>query len=260
MRQASNGTACDSFLPFGRKCCEAKCDGKRGDYDRGSNVEDLELYECIPTYGAFKKPKRTYGVYEPWRPCRTLSQLPESDYVCEETCRFLYKGEQKDPLNYKTLKVYRSGGVEVKDDTALCVSKNKMQKPKPRSLFLIASCLSERPSFLLNFAQVQIFAEAYRCIFYSGDTDYFHTLRLMEAILESAPNSLVQLYALVIWAIPGGIELEHAASLLRISVLCSFVSVGLGLAMWEQKVQFRTSSGFLGRRTGPPDATMDLGR
>ncbi|CAK9035072.1 unnamed protein product [Durusdinium trenchii] len=105
--------------------------------------------------------------------------------------------------------------------------------------------LSERPSFLLNFAQVQIFAEAYRCIFYSGDTDYFHTLRLMEAILESAPNSLVQLYALVIWAIPGGIELEHAASLLRISVLCSFVSVGLGLAMWEQKVQFRTSSGYV---------------
>lgn len=150
MRQASNGTACDSFLPFGRKCCEAKCDGKRGDYDRGSNVEDLELYECIPTYGAFKKPKRTYGVYEAddtpitskemndyitaYRHHRTLSQLPESDYVCEETCRFLYKGEQKDPLNYKTLKVYRSGGVEVKDDTALCVSKNKMQKPKPRSL------------------------------------------------------------------------------------------------------------------------------
>ncbi|CAK9109284.1 Uncharacterized protein SCF082_LOCUS50782 [Durusdinium trenchii] len=65
------------------------------------------------------------------------------------------------------------------------------------------------------------------------------------AILESAPNSLVQLYALVIWAIPGGIELEHAASLLRISVLCSFVSVGLGLAMWEQKVQFRTSSGYV---------------
>eukprot|EP00438_Fugacium_kawagutii_P028695 Skav211117 [mRNA] locus=scaffold2290:67823:69941:- [translate_table: standard] len=57
---------------------------------------------------------------------------------------------------------------------------------------------AERPSFLLNFAQ------AYRCIFYNGDTDYFHTLRLMEAILESAPNSLVQLYALVIWAIPGG--------------------------------------------------------
>lgn len=28
--------------------------------------------------------------------------------------------------------------------------------------------------------------------------------RLSKAILESAPNSLVQLYALVIWAIPGG--------------------------------------------------------
>lgn len=105
--------------------------------------------------------------------------------------------------------------------------------------------MAERPSFLLNFAQVQIFAEAYRCIFYNGDTDYFHTLRLMEAILESAPNSLVQLYALVIWAVPGGILLENAASLLRLSVFCSFVSVGLGLAMWEQKVQFRTSSGYV---------------
>ncbi len=83
--------------------------------------------------------------------------------------------------------------------------------------------------------------KAYRCIFYNGDTDYFHTLRLMEvgckgcwkadvestihselfscfhcwnlnnleAILESAPNSLVQLYALVIWAVPGGSDSDR---------------------------------------------------
>lgn len=44
----------------------------------------------------------------------------------------------------------------------------------------IDDTLAERPSFFLNFAQVQIFTEAYRCIVYSGDTDYFHTLRLME--------------------------------------------------------------------------------
>jgi hypothetical protein len=100
------------------------------------------------------------------------------------------------------------------------------------------------PQFFLNFVQVQIFAEAYRCVFQNGDTDYFHTLRLMEAILESAPNALVQLYALIIWAstsdAPAG-----AAPLLRLSVFASFVSVGLGLAMWEQKVQFRTSSGYV---------------
>ncbi|CAE7199302.1 unnamed protein product [Symbiodinium sp. CCMP2592] len=101
------------------------------------------------------------------------------------------------------------------------------------------------PGFFLNFVQVQIFAEAYSCIWHSGDTDYFHTLRLMEAILESAPNSLVQLYALVIWAIPGGIEAEGATALLQASVFSSFVSVGLGLAMWEQKVQFRTSAGYI---------------
>mmetsp|Transcript_23383 Transcript_23383/g.66156 ORF Transcript_23383/g.66156 Transcript_23383/m.66156 type:complete len:391 (-) Transcript_23383:46-1218(-) len=97
------------------------------------------------------------------------------------------------------------------------------------------------PQFFLNFVQVQIFAEAYRCVFHNGDTDYFHTLRLMEAILESAPNSLVQLYALIVWAGTGDAP-EGAGPLLRLSVFASFVSVGLGLAMWEQKVQFRTSS------------------
>lgn len=108
------------------------------------------------------------------------------------------------------------------------------------------SGVAERlPSFFLNFVQVQIFAEAYGCIWHNGDTDYFHTLRLMEAILESAPNSLVQLYALVIWAIPGGLETEGAVALLQASVFSSFVSVGLGLAMWEQKVQFRTSAGYV---------------
>mmetsp|Transcript_60091 Transcript_60091/g.173288 ORF Transcript_60091/g.173288 Transcript_60091/m.173288 type:complete len:391 (+) Transcript_60091:68-1240(+) len=100
------------------------------------------------------------------------------------------------------------------------------------------------PHFFLNFVQVQIFAEAYRCVFHNGETDYFHTLRLMEAILESAPNSLVQLYALIIWAGTGAAP-EGAAPLLRLSVFASFVSVGLGLAMWEQKVQFRTSSMYI---------------
>lgn len=95
-------------------------------------------------------------------------------------------------------------------------------------------------AFCCSFAQVQIFAEAHRCIFQHGDTDYFHTLRLMEAILESAPNSVVQLYALVSWVGTENIS-ASADLLLRVSVTVSFVSVGLGLAMWEQKVQFRTS-------------------
>lgn len=108
------------------------------------------------------------------------------------------------------------------------------------------SGVSDRMSqFLLNFVQVQIFVEAYRCIFQHGDTDYFHTLRLMEAILESAPNALVQLYALIVWASTDDAP-TGAAPLLRMSVFASFVSVGLGLAMWEQKVQFRTSSFYVG--------------
>lgn len=100
------------------------------------------------------------------------------------------------------------------------------------------------PSFFLNFVQVQIFVEAYKCVFQHGDTDYFHTLRLMEAILESAPNALVKLYALVLWASAGDAP-DGAEALLRLSILSSFLSVGLGLAMWEQKVQFRTSAGYV---------------
>jgi len=99
-------------------------------------------------------------------------------------------------------------------------------------------------TFFLSFAQVQIFAEANRCIFQHGDTDYFHTLRLMEAILESAPNSVVQLYALVSWAGAAGLP-NSGILLLHTSVAMSFVSVGLGLAMWEQKVQFRTSGVYI---------------
>jgi hypothetical protein len=100
------------------------------------------------------------------------------------------------------------------------------------------------PKCVQSFVQVQIFLEAYRCVFRGGDSDYFHTLRLMEAILESAPTSVVKLYALIVWGdspeAPVG-----TGSLLRLSVLASFVSVGVGLGMWEQKVQFRTSSMYI---------------
>lgn len=112
-----------------------------------------------------------------------------------------------------------------------------------------AGGLSERnvdrlQRFFLNFTQIQIFTEAYRCVAQGGETDYFHTLRLLEALLESAPNALVQLYALTHWA--GGETAPPAAvPLLRASILVSFLSVGIGLAMWEQKVQFRASCGYI---------------
>jgi hypothetical protein len=104
--------------------------------------------------------------------------------------------------------------------------------------------LTRITDFCCNFAQVQIFTEAYRCIVLHGDTDYFHTLRLMEAILESAPNSVVQLYALVSW-MAKGTTYDFASVLLCTSVVVSFLSVGLGLAMWEQKVQFRAPGAYV---------------
>lgn len=98
--------------------------------------------------------------------------------------------------------------------------------------------------FLLNFTQVQIFTEAYRCVFQGGETDYFHTLRLLEALLEAAPSALIQLYALLHWAGSDAAP-DFAIPLLHMSVTASFMSVGLGLAMWEQKVQFRASCGYI---------------
>jgi len=96
------------------------------------------------------------------------------------------------------------------------------------------------PPFLQSFVQVQIFTEAFRCIVHGGDTDYFYTLRLMEAVLESAPSSLCKLYALITWAGCPDAPL-FVDTLLRISIMASVLSVGIGLAMWEQKVQFRSS-------------------
>jgi len=101
---------------------------------------------------------------------------------------------------------------------------------------------SRLQQFFMNFVQAQIFAEAHSCILHNADTDYFFTLRLLESILESAPNALLQLYALIIWTGADGGAPEDVQLLLQVSVLVSFVSVSLGLAMWEQKVQFRTSS------------------
>lgn len=96
-------------------------------------------------------------------------------------------------------------------------------------------------TFFLNLFQVQIFIEAFRCVKHSPSSgDYFHTLRLMESILESAPQSLLKLYALLLfsktfWALEGSVLLFQA------SAFFSVLSVSLGLAMWEQKVQFSAS-------------------
>eukprot|EP00927_Polykrikos_kofoidii_P045898 TRINITY_DN40041_c0_g1_i1.p1 TRINITY_DN40041_c0_g1~~TRINITY_DN40041_c0_g1_i1.p1 ORF type:complete len:407 (-),score=61.82 TRINITY_DN40041_c0_g1_i1:109-1329(-) len=106
---------------------------------------------------------------------------------------------------------------------------------------------------LTDFAIVRVFVEANNCLCLGGDADYFHTLRLMESVLQSAPNAAMQLYALALWAVQHDnkfaetSELDvHGARLLKASVLVSLVSVGLGLAMWEQKVQFQASRWYIG--------------
>jgi hypothetical protein len=99
-------------------------------------------------------------------------------------------------------------------------------------------------NFICNLSQVQIFSEAYRCLFHRHDGDFFHTLRLMEAILEAAPNALVQLYALAYWPSSGMLS-DYGSMLLTISVLISFMSVGLSFAMFEQKVQGQATSGYV---------------
>lgn len=100
-------------------------------------------------------------------------------------------------------------------------------------------------AFILNILQVQIFIEAYRCIRHARDSDYFHTLRLMEAILQSAPQSLIKLYAMLL--VSNGLEMSGSTMMIfRTSVFLSFLSVALGLAMWEQKVQFNASSTYIG--------------
>lgn len=106
-------------------------------------------------------------------------------------------------------------------------------------------------AFVLNILQVQIFIEAYRCIRHARDSDYFHTLRLMEAILQSAPQSLIKLYAMLLVSsgttMEFGLDMSSSTVMMfRISILLSFLSVALGLAMWEQKVQFNASSTYIG--------------
>lgn len=104
--------------------------------------------------------------------------------------------------------------------------------------------LRQAVAFACNLTQVQIFVEAYRCLFRRGDGDYFHTLRLMEAILEAAPNSLVHVFVLAYW--PERAQLQpYALYLMRMSIAVAFTSVSISFAMFEQKVQQRTTGSYV---------------
>jgi len=95
-----------------------------------------------------------------------------------------------------------------------------------------------------NMLQMQIFAEAKQCVVHGGETGNFHTLRALEALLESGPNALVQVYALIVWAVTPEAP-SIAVPLLRASVLISILSVGLGLAIWENKAQVRAPCNYI---------------
>ena len=144
LRQANNVSwgVCD----WPKRCCETpKCDGQRESFDHGSNVEGAKLYECKATPGPFLKPKRTYGAYtlddKPitskemneyitvLRGHKVLSQLPESSYVCQETCAISYPGENTHGWTTR-IKVYRSGGVDgFEGAPPLCVKERPRTKP-----------------------------------------------------------------------------------------------------------------------------------
>eukprot|EP00812_Abedinium_dasypus_P011888 NODE_542_length_1490_cov_329.349826.p1 GENE.NODE_542_length_1490_cov_329.349826~~NODE_542_length_1490_cov_329.349826.p1 ORF type:complete len:415 (+),score=121.86 NODE_542_length_1490_cov_329.349826:3-1247(+) len=89
--------------------------------------------------------------------------------------------------------------------------------------------------------QPKVCIEAYHCLLHEGNTDFFYTLRLMEAVLEAAPSTVVQLCALVMWnAAPSG-----AGTLMCSSVVVSLLSVSLSLAMWEKKVLLSKNSVYI---------------
>jgi hypothetical protein len=66
----------------------------------------------------------------------------------------------------------------------------------------------------------------------------------MEAILQAAPNSAVQLYAFAYWPAQGVMS-NYGQNLVQLSVFTSFLSVGLSFSMFEQKVQARSTAGYV---------------
>eukprot|EP00397_Hematodinium_sp_SG-2012_P018207 GEMP01018643.1.p1 GENE.GEMP01018643.1~~GEMP01018643.1.p1 ORF type:complete len:372 (+),score=82.92 GEMP01018643.1:199-1314(+) len=91
-------------------------------------------------------------------------------------------------------------------------------------------------TFLCSIGQIQIVREARKAIRVYGESDYFHTLRLLQGILQSAPMSLVTIY-LVLLADVHVIRLTpNVESLLLASATTSVLSLASGLALWEQKV------------------------
>jgi hypothetical protein len=83
-------------------------------------------------------------------------------------------------------------------------------------------------AWTVNLAQVSIVREAYSTWTREERPELFYTLRLLQAVLQSAPQGVLQLYAALVAALPLWIAVP--------SILLSTVSVALGLAMWEQKV------------------------
>lgn len=90
-------------------------------------------------------------------------------------------------------------------------------------------------AWLANVAQLSLLREAQRSWNQEEKPELFFTLRLLQAVLQSAPQGVLQLYACLMGVLP--------TSLAVVSVLLSTLSVALGLSMWEQKVSNGTSEG-----------------
>lgn len=103
-------------------------------------MDGAELYECEVTPGAYSIPKWTAGgkqfhdkhatademnVYiTSKRNFQVLSQLPDSNYVCEEKCGIRYPNTTSF-FDKTIIKVYRSGGVA--GDPPLCVKESPVR-------------------------------------------------------------------------------------------------------------------------------------
>merc|ERR1719191_150345 len=83
-------------------------------------------------------------------------------------------------------------------------------------------------AWITNVTQMSLLREAWRSWTQEEKPELFYTLRLLQAVLQSAPQGVLQLSAALLGVLP----LPIAA----LSFALSTASVALGLSMWEQKV------------------------
>jgi hypothetical protein len=83
-------------------------------------------------------------------------------------------------------------------------------------------------AWITNVTQMSLLREAWRSWNGEEKPELFYTLRLLQAVLQSAPQGVLQLSAALLGVLPFPVA--------ALSFALSTASVALGLTMWEQKV------------------------